>query len=244
MSPAVELSTRLAPERVRVRRRCEWSPEELERRLGALQPGAVFSIDRPITVEEFCDYVSDEWSAELVNGVVYIMSPPTDSHESVAGWLFRVLGQYVEMRGLGTVRGGRSGVSINTTNLREPDLLFFQTSRLVLMTPSGVHGAPDLAVEIVDSRKARRQAVEKQVQYEAIGVAEYWVIDLPQREVRQFVLEQGAFRRNPVPPLGELRSFTVSGFHLRTAWLFAGPNFPRSLDVVQALLAEAERMPV
>ena len=41
------------------------------------------------------------------------------------------------------------------------------------MTERGVHGAPDLAVEIVDSPKARRDAVQKQVRYEEIGVQEH-----------------------------------------------------------------------
>src|SRR5687767_12132507 len=97
---------------------------QLRERIEALRPGDVFSIDRPITVEEFCQHVSDEWAAELVNGVIYVMTPPSDPHEALSRWLLTVLGQFVEVRGLGEVRGGRSGVLINGTSLREPDLLF------------------------------------------------------------------------------------------------------------------------
>jgi Uma2 family endonuclease len=211
--------------------------KDLRTRIEALRPGDVFSIDRPITVEEFCEYVPDEGSAELVNGVIYVMSPPTDPHEALGMWLGRVLGLYIELRGLGEVRGSRSGVLINRTSLREPDLLFFRKERLDQMTTRGVHGAPDLAIEIVDSPKARREAVGKQAQYEAIGVAELWVIDLPRKEVRQFAFAEDELR--PVAPEteGEIASRVVEGFHLQTAWLFIGPAFPSSLEVVQNLWA-------
>lgn len=217
----------------RVRRKTD-----LGTRLAALKPGDVFSTDRPITVEEVCEYISDEWRSELVNGVVYVMAPPTDRHEALAGWLFAVLSFFVDSRRLGKVRGSRSGVRISGTNLREPDILFFRTSRLDQMTESGVHAAPDLAIEVVDSAKARRDAVVKQAQYEQVGVAELVVVDLPWHEVRHFLFEEGTYRRLPVDPAGEIALRTVPGFHLRTEWLFSGPSFPNGLEVVQALLAE------
>jgi len=213
------------------------SKQDLRKRIEALKPGDVFSIDRPITIDEFCEYGSDEYGSELVNGVIYVMSPPTDRHEALATWLARVLGMYVEALGLGEVRGGRSGVGIGRTSVREPDVLFFRRERVGEMTERGVHGAPDLAVEIVDSAKARRDAVQKQAQYQEVGVAELWVIDLPQRELRQFTLDEGAFRRIPAGEPGEFASRTVQGFRLRTEWLFQGPRFPSSLEIVQNLLA-------
>ena len=225
--------------RARPRRTQPLTGEQLQRRIEALKPGDVFSIDRPITVEEFCEYVSDEWHAELVDGVIYIMAPPSDPHEALSVWLARVLGLYVEVRGLGELRAGRSGVLISSTSLREPDMLFFQKSRLDQMTERGVHGAPDLAVEIVESAKARREAVAKQVHYERIGIREYWVIDRPQREVRQWLLEGGRYELLRLPLGTELISRTVEGFHVQVAWLFQGPSFPLSLDVVNGLLAGA-----
>jgi len=215
------------------------SDEQLRQRIEALRPGDVFSIDRPITVEELCEYVSDEWAAELVNGVIRIMSPPSDPHEALSRWLLTVLGQCVEVRGLGEVRGGKAGVLINAASLREPDLLFFRRSRLDLMTTRGVHGAPDLVVEIVDSPRARREAVQKQVEYERIGVQEYWTIDLPWREVRQCLLDETRYELMRLGADRELVARTVEGFHLQVGWLFQGPSFPMSLEVVNGLLAAA-----
>ena len=75
---------RIVLPRPRPRRTQPLSGDQLRRRIEALKPGDVFSIDRPLTVEEFCEYVSDEWQAELVNGVIYIMTPPTDRHEDLS----------------------------------------------------------------------------------------------------------------------------------------------------------------
>lgn len=213
--------------------------ESLREQIAALQPGECFSIDRPITVEEFCDYVSDEWSAELVDGVIRVLCPTTDPHAALSIWLATILAIFVENRRLGEVRAGRSGVRISGTSLRTPDLLFFSTARLDQMTQRGVHGAPDLAIEIVDSAAARRDAVQKQAQYEQIGVAELWVIDLPRSEVRQFVLDDGRYVRLPPDASGEVTSRMVAGFHVRSEWCFQGPAFPNSLEIIQALLAEA-----
>src|SRR5437667_3662568 len=120
--------------RARPRRAQPLNGEQLQRRIEALKPGDVFSIDRPITVDEFCEYVSDEWFAELVDGVIHIMSPPSDSHEALSVWLTKVLGQYIEQLQMGEFRAGRSGVQINGTSLRELDLLLFRASRLDQMT--------------------------------------------------------------------------------------------------------------
>jgi Uma2 family endonuclease len=167
------------------------------------------------------------------------MTPPSDARAAVGVWLTTLVRVYVEERQLGEVRAGRSGVRISGTSLREPDLLFFQKSRLDQMAESGVRGAPDLAVEIVESVKARRQAVQKQVHYERIGVREYWVIDLRQREVRQWVLGEDGYRLVRLKPGAELVALTIQGLRLQVAWFFQGPAFPRVLAVVSELLEEA-----
>jgi Uma2 family endonuclease len=208
----------------------------LAERIAALQPGDVFNIERPITAEEFCEEIAEERHAELVDGVIYVLSPPSDLHARVSGWLFAVLFPYVQHRELGEVRGGRSALRINAISLREPDILFFRTDRLDHMTSRGVHDAPDLVVEIVDSPASRRDAVSKQVQYEEIGVQEYWVIDLPAREVRQYVLSQGEFQLMEPAADGFLSAATVAGFRIESRWLAHPNSAPDSFTAVSQLL--------
>lgn len=210
--------------------------KELRAAVRGLKPGESFSLDRPITIEEFCALGEEPRNIELVNGIIAILEFPTDAHEELFGWLQRVLSTYVEARRLGRVRGSRSGVVIGSTSLSEPDLIFFRNEHLDRMQPSGRHGPPDFAVEIVDADAARRDAVRKQAQYQEAGVTELWVVDLPRKELRAFMLVEGAYRRLEIDPAGEIEAQTIEGFRLQVGWLFQGPNFPSSLEVVTALV--------
>ncbi|MGV3719394.1 MAG: hypothetical protein ACO1SX_00675, partial [Actinomycetota bacterium] len=78
-----------------------------------------------------------------------------------------------------------------------------------------------------------------QAQYQDAGVTELWVIDLPRRELRQFVLSDGHYQRIEVDPAAGVTAHTVSGFQLRAEWLFQGPHFPSSLEVVTRLLGRS-----
>lgn len=208
----------------------------LEVALRRLRPGESLCLDVPITVEQFFDLVDEDSNVELINGVIYMRSPVTDAHEELFGWLIKVLGQYVEMRGLGRVRGSRTAMRISPSSAREPDLMFVSTASLPRLKRLEVDGPADFIIEIVDSARARREAIVKQAQYEALGVPELWVVDLPRRELRRFVLERRRYSRLPTAPGDEVEPRSVPGFRLRSSWLFQGPDFPPSLEVVTRLL--------
>jgi Uma2 family endonuclease len=215
--------------------------EEVRQTIQSLKPGDTFAWDRPITIVEFCELLGAETSAELIHGVIYMTPPPSDPHEDLQGWLFFLIKGFVDGYKLGKVRGSRSGVRISATSLREPDILFFSNSSLDRMNVSGIHGAPDFIVEIVDSNDARRDAVTKQDQYGESGVQELWVIDLPRKELRHFVLQEGLYHQLSVDPDGEVEPQAVPGCRLKVAWLFQGPDFPESLSVLDQLLGRAPR---
>jgi Uma2 family endonuclease len=222
------------------RPQAEISSDEMRARVMALRPGEAFSLDRPITIEEYCALGEMPGRPELVNGVIQMSPPPTDAHEDAHGWLLTTLRNYVDARKLGKVRGSRSGVRIGTASVPEPDLVFFRSEHLSRMNPNGVHGAPDFAVEIVDSDKARREAVRKQAQYQDAGVSELWVIDLPRTELRHFLLEGGLYQRIAPSTEGLVEARMIEGFRLQGGWLFQGPDFPSSLEVVTRLLSAAQ----
>ena len=71
-------------------------------------------------------------------------------------------------------------------------------------------------------------------------MAELWVVDIPRRELRHFILEDGQYRRLEVGVDGVAEVTTVEGFRLRVGWLFQGPDFPSSLEVVTRLLKDGD----
>src|SRR5947209_6167672 len=62
---------------------------------------------RPITFAEFLDLDGHEGHVELVDGVVKERMAAQLDHEKLLLWIDRVLGMYVEERGLGMVLGSR-----------------------------------------------------------------------------------------------------------------------------------------
>lgn len=231
-------AARTASERMRQRALSRPLGDRVGAAIRALRPGQSLCLDTPLTVDEFYDLLDGEGRFELVNGVVYRSVDVTIAREDFFGWLLVVMRVYVETKRLGRVFGSRTGVRINRTSARMPDLAYISSGHLDRLDRLEIAGAADLAVEIVDSAKSRREAVEKQAQYEQLGVPELWVIDLQRRRFAQFVLKDGAYEEVPPSGDGEVQATVIPGLHLQIAWFFQGPNFPHSLEVVQSLLAQ------
>jgi len=193
--------------------------------------------DRPVTVDEFYTLVDEDSSLELVNGVITVPSPASNSHEALFVFLTSVLSSYVAEKRLGQVRGSRMSVRIDEYNCREPDLIFVSAERMGIIGEQELTAAPDLIMEIISAGDSRREVVAKQAQYERIGVKEFWAIDQPQRRLRiHFLNEAGRYELLPVVD-GIGRSRVITGFYLREDWLWRQPHeLPSPFGVVRELL--------
>ena len=58
---------------------------------------------------------------------------------------------------------------------------------------NGVHGAPDLVVEVLSPGTAKRDRGYKKNAYEAGGVPEYWIVEPSNRSVEVYLLENGHY---------------------------------------------------
>jgi len=126
--------------------------------------------------------------------------------------LLVLLTNHCQIFSLGTVLCAPMDVWLTEKNVFQPDLLFVATDRSRIISEDGVHGAPDLVVEILSPSSVRRDLGDKRTIYAREGVREYWVVEQPQRRVRVF-----SFAR-PSPPESEL---VVS-----TEQTFGSPLFP------------------
>lgn len=62
----------------------------------------------------------------------------------------------------------------------------------------GVHGAPDLVVEVLSPSTAKHDRGRKKQVYEQCGVSEYWIVDPANKTLEQYLLQQGAFTLHEV----------------------------------------------
>jgi Uma2 family endonuclease len=108
-----------------------------------------------MTAEEFFRDAPEDRKAELVDGVMIMPSPQLDIYEKLFAFLFRLLGDHVEERDLGDVRGSRTPVALDIDQGPEPDLLFVAKARLDIIQSKGIFGAPDLVIEILSAGTVR-----------------------------------------------------------------------------------------
>ena len=198
---------------------------EIGRNLGKhpeIKPGGVYYADHPLTVEEFCELVDDEdCDAELIDGVIVVRSPVSDEHEDIFVWLISLISGYVQAARLGSVRGSRTAVQLDRHNTRLPDILFVAARRRRLIKRFFIEGAPDFVAEIVASDSGRRRAVSREAEYEPLGVAELWRVDVPRRTLTVLRLNsKGQYRTVFQAGRGRVASTQIRGLAVRAEWLW------------------------
>lgn len=117
--------------------------------------------------------------AELINGQIYDMAPPSRIHQKILSFLHLHIGRYIEeKKGACEVYPAPFAVFLNADNKTyvEPDIS-------VICDPDklddrGCNGAPDWIIEIVSPGTASHDYIRKLGLYEAAGVREYWIVDL------------------------------------------------------------------
>lgn len=123
----------------------------------------------------------DGQRAELVDGRMYMMAPPSTTHQKLSGEIFTDINSYIRSKkGPCKVFAAPFAVFLdNDETYVEPDISVICDDDKI--DNKGCHGAPDWIVEIVSPSSKRMDYYIKLTTYRLAGVREYWVID-PQKE--------------------------------------------------------------
>jgi len=188
-----------------------------------------------MTEEEFVAWCDEDTKAEWVDGEVLVHSPANLQHVNLAGFLLIVVRLFATQRDLGVAYGPELQIRLSSLRRRRvPDLLFIAKERMSILKATEVDGAPDLIIEIVSPDSPARDWREKYLEYEAVGVREYWVIDPMSQRVEGYAL--GADGRYSLieEKDGLVPSTVLTGFFLKPVWLWQEP-LPNPLDVLKEL---------
>ncbi len=188
-----------------------------------------------ISYEEFLERTDDNPHVEWVNGEVIEMSPISERHEDLSGFLKPLLRLYVEAHQLGIIRGEpfqmKPALSLPG---RAPDFFFVATAHLDRLRSTYLEGPADLVAEIISPESRARDRGDKFFEYEAAGIPEYWLLD-PVREQAEFYQlgADGIYRPAALGAEGRYHSVALPGLWLQVSWLWQTP-LPPLLSVLKA----------
>lgn len=132
----------------------------------------------PRTTMEVFKMLPEGTRCELIDGIIYISPAPTTSHQ---GTLFLLTGQFYNF--LNKTKKGEVYISPidvyldDRKNAFQPDLIFISNENLSIIKEDGIHGTPDLVIEVLSKGTKDFDLTKKKKVYEKAGVKEYWVLD-------------------------------------------------------------------
>lgn len=120
---------------------------------------------------------------ELIGGKVVMMAPASSDHNSIAGNINGIFWSY--LRGKKCVPyGDNEKVFLSETDHFVPD--FMVVCNPGKIKPDGVHGAPDLVVEVLSPSTAKYDRTRKKDAYAKAGVREYWIVSPGDKSVEVY----------------------------------------------------------
>ena len=128
--------------------------------------------------------------AELIDGQIYMMAPPTRRHQQILLSISRKIADYIDSN------GGPCEVDIapfavflnkDDKNYVEPDISVICSPDK--LTDKGCVGAPDWIIEIVSPGSRRMDYYTKLFKYRTAGVREYWIVDTEKNRITVYNFE-------------------------------------------------------
>ena len=138
---------------------------------------------------------------EFTDGHLDVLPMPTTQHQAVLKFLFLAFHAFVGARG-GAVFFAPLRLRIRPGKFREPDLLVLLKADDPRRQDDFWLGA-DLVVEVVSPRDARRDTVDKRIDYAEAGIPEYWIVDPHDETVTVLTLADGEYEEHGVFHTGD-----------------------------------------
>ena len=164
---------------------------------------------------------SESERAELIDGQVYMMAPPTRAHQRAVAALTAQLFDFLQDKPCEVYPApfgvrlfeGREDRPEDSDTMVEPDITIVCDSDK--LDDYGCKGAPDFIAEVLSPSSQGYDRLAKFHLYERAGVREYWIIDPASKTVSVHTLEGGRYGAGQVyaagasVPVGILGGFAV-----------------------------------
>lgn len=149
--------------------------------------------------QTYDDYaaIDDGQRYELANGQLELMSPaPSVVHQVISLELLKKMVDTCNDEFL--ILYSPIDLILSPTEVRQPDLVVINRSRLHILTKRGIEGVPDLVVEIMSPSTIRRDKIDKLNVYARSGIPEYWIIEPAARTLEQHILDDNRYQLDEI----------------------------------------------
>lgn len=130
----------------------------------------------------------DTFREELINGEIVLMSPAATNHNFIADNIYHLFRTFLKGKKCTPIGDGEA-VYLTPENYFIPDCMIVCDRSKI--KHDGVHGAPDLVVEVLSPSTAKNDRRHKMEVYAESGVREYWIVDPANKSVEQYLQENG-----------------------------------------------------
>ncbi len=177
-----------------------------------------------LTYKDYETFPDDGNRYEIIDGEVIVSPPLITAHQWTSAELTWLLGAHIRQHGLGRLFYAPFAVMLSPHDVFEPDIAFISHDRMPLVEVKGMHGAPDLCIEIASPSTRGYDRTVKYERYARFGVKEYWIVDPEAKTSTVFALVRGTYVAIALAR-GEdsVPSRVLPGLELRADALFMAP---------------------
>ena len=160
--------------------------------------------ERTYTIDDIYA-LPDGQRAELIDGQMYMMAPPTTNHQRLVAKLSHQILSHIDAKGGNCeVFPAPFAVFLNEDdqNYVEPDIsVICDKDKL---NDKGCNGAPDWVIEIISPSTSHMDYGIKLFKYRTAGVREYWIVNPSMHTVNVY-----DFERLQIKPLQRFKKYKI-----------------------------------
>src|SRR5699024_1453104 len=144
-----------------------------------------------LTYEDYAS-IDDGNRYELAGGRLELMSPaPLVNHQITSFELQKRLSRNCEE--VYIILYAPVDVILSTNEVRQPDIVLVHRERKDIIRKRGIHGAPDMVVEILSPPTLKRDKIDKLDVYARYNIPEYWIVEPNAGMLEQYILRDNQY---------------------------------------------------
>ena len=132
---------------------------------------------------------------EMLNGAIIAMAPPAIRHNEIS---FNIAFAFKSFLRGKPCKAYSDGVAVYLTenDYVVPDAMIVCNHDII--RADGIHGTPDLIVEVLSPGTRKNDRGYKKKLYESCGVREYWIVTPFEETVEVYLLENGEYQLDEI----------------------------------------------